>query len=140
MMTNALRLSIGVAISASLIGCNKAEPAAANTTGVAVANAPAPAAPPAAPPAAATGDALTADFMVGKWSARNESCADTLEFHKDGKMTTPFGDAKWALDGDKLNADFGDGQKQHPSTIKVLTHDRIEIMRDDGKTETQKRC
>mgnify|MGYP003296075807 CR=1 FL=1 len=142
-MTNALRLSLGIAGAALLIGCNKTEPAAANAahdtevaanTAVPVVNT----ATPAATPAAA--GALSTDYMVGKWSAMNEDCADTLEFRKDGSMVTPMGNAKWALDGDKLVVDFGDGAKQNPSSIKVLSPDRIEITKGSGGKETQKRC
>ena len=142
-MTKSLRLSLGIAGAVLLIGCNKAEPAAGNDTAVVADNAVAApvvdTAVPAAAPAAAAG-ALSADYMIGKWSAMNEDCSDTIEFRKDGTLVTPFGNAKWSLDGDKLSADFGDNSKQTPSSVKVLTHDRIEITKGGGKTETQKRC
>lgn len=140
-MTNAFRLSLGVAVTALLIGCSKTEPAAveaANESNVAAAPVVETAAP-AASPAAVAGD-LSSDFMVGKWSAMAEDCTDTVEFRKDGAAVTPFGTVKWSLDGDKLVFDFGDGSKQPASTVKVLTPDRIEITKDGGKTETQKRC
>ena len=145
MMTTTLRLSLGIAAATMLIGCSKADTADANTANVAVANEAAPvvetAAPAAAPAAAAaTGDALSTDYMVGKWSAMAEDCKDTIEFRKDGSMVTPIGNAKWGLNGDKLMVDFGDGRKQEPSSIKVLTHERIEITKAGGKTENQKRC
>ena len=142
-MTNSLRLALGVACCALIAGCNKAEPAPANDVAVAanvaepVTNTAAPAAPVEA---AAGGDALSTEFMTGKWSAMAEDCADTVEFRKDGTMVTPIGNAKWAINGDKLNVDFGDGLKHDPSSIKVLTHDRIEVTKVGGKTETQKRC
>lgn len=88
----------------------------------------------------AAGDAVTADYMVGKWSAIDEDCSDTLEFRKDGTLTTPIGDAKWTLVGDKLTMDYGDGSKQPSSTIKVLSQERIEITRGSGGKETSKRC
>ena len=142
-MTNSLRLALGVACCASLAGCNKAEPASANDVAV-VANVAEPvtntAAPAAPVEAAAGGDALSTAFMTGKWSAMAEDCTDTVEFRKDGTLVTPIGNGKWALDGDKLNADFGDGNKQAPSSIKALSHDRIEVTRADGKVEHQKRC
>jgi len=141
-MTNSLRLVLGVACCALLASCNKAEPAPANDVAV-VLNAAAPVvetATPASTPTAAGGDALSTEFMTGKWSAMAEDCADTVEFRKDGTMVTPIGNAKWALDGAKLNVDFGDGAKQDPSSIKVLSHDRIEVTKAGGKTETQKRC
>ena len=78
--------------------------------------------------------------MVGKWSAMNEDCKDTLEFRKDGTVVTPFGDAKWALNGDQLAVDFGEGSKVDPSTIRALGPDRIEITKGSGNKETQKRC
>ncbi len=141
-MNNLLRLSLGVACCALLAGCNKAEPAPANDVAV-VLNAAAPVvetATPAATPTAAGGETLNTAFMTGKWSAMAEDCADTVEFRKDGTMVTPIGNATWALDGAKLNVDFGDGAKQDPSSIKVLSHDRIEVTKAGGKTETQKRC
>ena len=141
-MNNSLRLVLGVACCALLAGCNKAEPAPANDVAI-VANAADPVvetATPTATPTAAGGDALSTVFMTGKWSAMAEDCADTVEFRKDGTMVTPIGNAKWALDGAKLNVDFGDGAKQDPSSIKVLSHDRIEVTKAGGKTETQKRC
>ena len=67
---------------------------------------------PVTPAAAEVGGAPTADYMVGKWSAIDEDCSDTLEFRKDGTLTTPIGDAKWTLVGDKLTMDYGDGSKQ----------------------------
>ena len=91
-------------------------------------------------PAVAPGGAVTADFMVGKWSAMNEDCSDTIEFRKDGTAGTPFGDGKWTLTGDKLAMDFGDGSTTKPSTISVLSQDRIEITKASGGKETQKRC
>jgi hypothetical protein len=94
----------------------------------------------ATPAAAAVGGAPTVDYMVGKWSAMDEDCSDTLEFRKDGTLTTPIGDAKWTLVGDKLTMDYGDGSKQPSSTIKVLSQDRIEITRASGGKETEKRC
>ena len=82
----------------------------------------------------------TADYMVGKWSATAEDCADTLEFRKDGTAATPIGEAKWTLAGNKLAVDFGDGGKQDPTTVTVLSQDRIEITMKSGRKETQKRC
>ena len=93
-----------------------------------------------APAVAAAGGAVTADYMVGKWSAMGEDCKDTLEFRKDGTVATPFGNAKWALNGDKLALDFGEGSKVDPSTIKALGPNRIEITKVSGEKETQKRC
>lgn len=143
-MSNAIRLSLGIAVTALLVGCSQAEPAAnaaANTANVAVAAEPAaPVANTAAPKVAAADGALSADYMVGKWSATDENCADTLEFRKDGTVVTPFGNAKWALNGDKLAVDFGEGSKVDPSTIKALGPDRIEITKGSGNKETQKRC
>jgi hypothetical protein len=78
--------------------------------------------------------------MVGKWSAMGEDCSSTLEFHKDGTANSPIGPGKWTLVGDKLSFDFGDGSTQAPSTIKVLSQDRIEITRASGGKETEKRC
>src|SRR5687768_5870430 len=63
---------------------------------------------PAIPAAAEVGGAPTVDYMVGKWSAMDEDCSDTLEFRKDGTLTTPIGEAKWTLVGDKLTMDYGD--------------------------------
>ena len=90
-------------------------------------------------PASANGT-VTADYMVGKWSAMEEDCSDTLDFRKDGSVGTPIGGAKWALDGDKLSIDFGDGSEVTASTIKPLGPDRIEITKASGNKETQKRC
>lgn len=96
--------------------------------------------PAAAPATAEVGGAPTADFMVGKWSAMDEDCSDTLEFRQDGTVVTPIGEAKWTLAGDKLTLDYGDGSKQPSSALKVLSQDRIEITRGSGGKETQKRC
>ena len=89
---------------------------------------------------ASSGAAVTADFMLGKWSAMGEDCSHTIEFRKDGTVATPMGDGKWTLTGDKLALDFGDGSIQKPSTIGVLSKDRIEIAEASGGKETQKRC
>jgi hypothetical protein len=95
-------------------------------------------APAAAAPA--TPAALSADYMVGKWSAMNEDCAATLVFTKDGKVTTPIGQAKWAVAGDKLTIDYSDGSTPTSSTIKPVSQDRIEITTSSGRKETEKRC
>ena len=140
-MTNALRYSLGLAAAALLIGCSKAEaPTAEAANDTELPAAAAPAAPAAAPAAAPVAAGLGPDFMVGKWSAMNEDCADTLEFRKDGSVATPFGEGKWTLAGDQLSVDFGEGNKMDPSTIKVLSQDRIEISKKSGGKETQKRC
>jgi hypothetical protein len=117
---------------------NMADNAAA-TGNEAVNQAAAPAeATPATAPATAAG--LSADYMVGKWSAIGEDCSETLEFRKDGMVTTPIGDAKWTLNGDQLAIDYGDGSKIQPSSIKALGPDRIEITTASGRKETEKRC
>jgi hypothetical protein len=92
----------------------------------------------AATPAAAAGP--EAQYMLGKWSAMDEDCADTLDFRNDGKVTTPIGDANWTMSGDKLTIDYGDGSKPTTSTIKQLGADRIEVTTASGRSETQKRC
>jgi hypothetical protein len=131
-------LLLGTAVA--LLACGKQQ-AAANNSANAVTAAPAEAntaaAAPAAPAAAGT---VNADFMVGKWSAMGEDCSHTIDFRKDGTVTTPIGDGKWSLAGDKLSFDYGDGSKQPPSSIKMLTHDRIEITRGSGGKEIEKRC
>jgi len=91
-------------------------------------------------PSASSDGAVTADFMVGKWSAMGEDCSDTIEFREDGTVATPIGDGKWTLTGDKLAFDYGDGSTQKPSTISVISMDRIEITKASGGKETQKRC
>ena len=144
-MSNAIRLSVSIAVTGLLVGCSQAEPAgnaAADAANVAVAAEPAaPVVNTAAPTTVATADgALSADYMVGKWSAMDENCAETLDFRKDGTVVTPFGNARWALNGDKLAVDFGEGSKVDPSTIKALGPDRIEITKGSGNKETQKRC
>lgn len=116
--------------AASEVAVNEAAPEAA------VANE----AAPVTPAAAEVGGAPTADYMVGKWSAIDEDCSDTLEFRKDGSLTTPIGDAKWTLVGDKMTMDYGDGSKQPASTLKVLSQDKIEITRGSGGKETSIRC
>lgn len=94
-----------------------------------------------ATPAAAPSDgSLSADYMVGKWSAMDEDCKDTIEFRKDGTVVTPIGEGKWTLVGDQLTFDYGDGSKQPASAIKVLSPERIEITRGSGGKETEKRC
>jgi len=142
-MTSALRLSFGIAVAALMIGCSKGEtPAAeaANDSEIAATAPAATAAAPAAAPATPAAAGLGPDFMVGKWSAMNEDCSDTLEFRKDGSVATPFGEGKWSLAGDQLSVDFGEGSKMDPSTIKALSQDRIEISKKSGGKEIQKRC
>ena len=102
--------------------------------------APAPLAENAAVPAAAATGGAEAQYMLGKWSAMDEDCADTLDFRNDGKVTTPVGDASWTMAGDKLTIDYGEGSKPTTSTIKQLGPDRIEITTASGRKETQKRC
>lgn len=84
--------------------------------------------------------AVSAGYMVGKWSAVNEDCSGTVEFKKDGTVTTPIGEAKWTLDGGKLTIDYKDGSTPTTSTIKPLGADRIEITHSSGTKETEKRC
>jgi hypothetical protein len=135
-----LRPTLAAAILA-LSGCGSNEMNSANMSAgtneiaapVNQATAPAPAAPTAA-------GAVTADYMIGKWSAMDEDCSDVLEFRKDGTAVTPIGEAKWTLAGDKLAIDFGDGSKPAPSTIKPLGPNRIEITTSSGRKETEKRC
>lgn len=93
-----------------------------------------------APAASATSVALSADYMVGKWSAVDEDCSGTLEFRKNGTVTTPIGDAKWTLTDAKLAIDYGDGSAPTRSSIKPLGPDRIEITTASGRKETEKRC
>jgi len=96
----------------------------------------------AAPPAAATGTtaSLSADYMVGKWSAIGEDCSETLEFRKDGMVVTPIGEAKWTLAGDKLTLDYDDESTPTVSTIRPLGPDRIEITTASGTKDIEKRC
>lgn len=140
-MTNAFRLSLGIAGAALLIGCDKADPVAANAAVVAAANTATPVvntATPAATPAAAAG-ALSADFMVGKWSAMG-TCGDTIEFRKDGSVATPIGPGKWSLTGDQLLITPDGADKQKPSTVARVDDKTISITSADGKAETQHRC
>ena len=138
-----LRPMLASAILA-LAACGGSETNTANTTAnAATENAAAAAANPAAAPAQAApaaAGAVTVDYMVGKWSAMDEDCSDTLEFRKDGTMTTPIGVAKWSLSGDKLAIVYGVGSKQPASTIKPLGPDRIEITTESGRKQTEKRC
>ena len=137
-------LLLGVA--AMLLGCDKQAPAA-NDNANATAN-PAPAGPIASPggakvvtsPGEAGAGAMSADFLIGKWSAMGEDCSATVEFRKDGTAVTPVGEAKWTLIGDKLRFDYGDGSNQPPSTVKPLGKDRVETITQSGKKDTQKRC
>lgn len=122
-----------------LAGCSGGTAETANNE-AAVEAPSAPEAPAVTPASAAAGGAPTADYMVGKWSAIDEDCADTLEFRKDGTLTTPIAEAKWTLVGDELTMDYGDGSKQKPSKIKVLSQERIEITRGSGGKETAIRC
>lgn len=95
----------------------------------------------AATPAAAPSDgSFSAAYMVGRWSAMDEDCSSTLEFKDGGVVTTPIGDAKYSVTGDKLSIDYGDGSEPTTSSIKVLSPDRIEITRSSGGKETEKRC
>ena len=98
------------------------------------------AAPEATPAAAPSDGSFSSAYMVGKWSAMDEDCSSTLEFKDGGVVTTPIGDAKYSVTGDKLSIDYGDGSEPTTSTIKVLSPDRIEITRSSGGKETEKRC
>ena len=84
--------------------------------------------------------ALSADYLVGKWSAMNENCSATLDFRKNGTVTTPIGDAKWTVNGDEVTLNYGDGSDPTTSTIKPLTADRIAVETASGRKETEKRC
>ena len=119
---------------------NTANDAANAPANAATENATAPVNEAAAAAAPAAAGAVTAEYMVGKWSAMDEDCSDTLEFRKDGTMTTLIGDAKWTLTGDKLAIDYGDGSKQPASTIKPLGPDRIEITTLFREEADRKRC
>ena len=137
-----LRPLLAAAILA-LAACGSSETNPANDAANAFANAATenaatPANAATAEPAAA--GAVTAEYMIGKWSATDEDCSDVLEFRKDGTAVTPIGDAKWTLTGDKLAIDYGDGSKQPASTIKPLGPDRIEITTESGRKQTEKRC
>jgi hypothetical protein len=99
-----------------------------------------PAAAPATPAAAPATGALTAEFMAGKWSAMNGDCAATLDFMKDGTVTTPIGKAKWTAKGNTLTFDYGDGSKPTVSTVKPVGADKIEFTHDSGAKEIEKRC
>jgi len=87
-----------------------------------------------------TPGAITAGYMVGKWSAIGEDCSATIEFRKVGTVATPIGEGKWTLTGDKLAIDYGDGSTPTTSTIKSIGPDRIEITHASGTKETEKRC
>ena len=149
-MTQVRRVSLACAALVLLAACgasgdaSNAEANAAANDSAESANAAAPMAneaAPAAAPAAAGSTALTADYMIGKWSAMTDGdCSDVLDFRKDGTVKTPFADAKWSLNGDMLSVDFGDGSKQTPSRIKPLGPDKIEITTGTGRVETQSRC
>ncbi|MGH6729284.1 MAG: hypothetical protein ACREBK_03955, partial [Sphingomicrobium sp.] len=140
--------AIACAAAGMLAGCGGGASNEANAANAAAETEAAPADEPtanavnaAAPAVATAADGIvTADYMVGKWSAMDEDCSDTIEFRKDGTVMTPIGEGKWTLAGDKLTFDYGDGSKQPASTIKVLTRDRIEITRGSGGKETEKRC
>lgn len=125
------------AAEATASGNETAAEAAASNQADGAAPAAAPGAPTATPAAAG---AVTAEYMLGKWSAIDEDCSETLEFRKDGTVVTPIGEAKWTLVGDQLTFDYGDGSKQPSSRIKALSADRIEITRASGGTETERRC
>ena len=125
--------------AALLASCGGGDGAQANNEAAAAVNdaAPAPLAENSAVPAASSAEA---QYMLGKWSAIAEDCADTLEFRNDGKVTTPIGDANWTMSGDKLTIDHGDGSQPTTTTIKQLSADRIEVTSASGRKETQKRC
>ena len=90
----------------------------------------------ASPPA----PALTPDYLVGKWSAFGEDCAHTIEFKKDGTVSTPIGTGKWKVGNGKLTIDYGDGSAPTSSAVKPLSADRIAWMSASGKQEAEKRC
>ena len=137
-----IKSGMTVAAAALLAACGGDNAAQANNeAGTAVNDAAlAPLAENAAVPAAAATGGAEAQYMLGKWSAIDEDCADTLEFRNDGKVTTPVGDANWTMAGDKLTIDHGDGSEATTTTIKQLSADRIEITSASGRKETQKRC
>ena len=140
--TSRIILLLGAATA--LVACGKQD-STANASGnsaaveLAASNAAAPVSNAATATPAVAG-ALSADYMVGKWSAMGEDCSDTIEFRKDGTAVTPVGPGKWTLTGDQLGMDFGDGSTQKPSTIKPIGPDRIEITTASGRKETERRC
>jgi hypothetical protein len=95
-----------------------------------------PAALAASPPA----PALTSDYLVGKWSAFGEDCSHTIEFKKDGTVSTPIGIGKWKVGNGKLTIDYHDGSAPTSSAVKPLSADRIAWMSASGKQEAEKRC
>src|SRR3954447_7246474 len=130
--------------AAALLACGK-EQAAANASANSASAAPATtenatAANTANDTAVSAPGAVNAGFLVGKWSAIAEDCKNVVELRKDGTATTPVGEAKWTLTGDKLQFDYSDGSKQPPSTVRPLGNDRIEFTRDSGSKDTEKRC
>ena len=142
-MTSAFRLSLCVAVTAFLTNCNQADPVAnagANTTNI-VAAAPVtePAAAPAATPAAAASGELSADFLLGKWTAMGD-CKDVVEFRKDGVVMTPIGPGKWTLVGDQLTITPDGADKQTPTTISRVDDKTISTLRGTGKPDLQHRC
>ncbi len=139
-MSRTIAPALAALAAAMLTACGGGAESANNAANEVAANEGAPEAAVVTPAAAEVGGAPTAEYMVGKWSAMAEDCSDTLEFRKDGTLTTPIGDAKWTLVGDKLTMDYGDGSKQPASTLKVLSQDQIEITRGSGGKETSKRC
>lgn len=79
-------------------------------------------------------------FMVGAWSAIDQDCSRRIVFRPDGTVTTPIGDARWAVAGDRLSFDYGDGSKPTVSTVKAIDSNRIEITHPSGSKEIEKRC
>ena len=147
--TDQWRLRATIAAMMLVAGCGgKAATNEENgaTAATATANAPATAAPSAnaasaaTPAAAPAAGGLTAEFMVGKWSAFNGDCSHTIELKKDGTATTPIGTAKWAVKGDTLSFDYEDGSKPTASVVKPAGANEIEFTHESGSKEVEKRC
>ncbi len=112
-----------------------ANAAAGNAAAASAANSAVPATPAAAPAAGG----LTAEFMVGKWSAFNGDCSKTIELRKDGTADTPIGTAKWTVNGGTLSFDYQDGSKPTVSAVKPVGANEIEFTHDSGTKEIEKR-
>ena len=87
--------------------------------------------------AAAPGIRVSADFMTGAWSDR-EDCRQAIEFRRDGQFLNPDGSrGSWRLEGDVLTF-----TGSRVITVRLVPRSRNEtiVVQADGTLGYSRRC